>query len=590
MIDPRLTRIFVLPILAVLVLAAFSVQDRPRALRTFQAPDAFNGTETYTELNRLAAAYPSRAAGSTADRDAADEIERRFADAGLHTESWSAAVRGAGGERVDAEQISGTSDGPGDGTIYVIAPRDSVHAGARAELTATATLLQLAAVLGRRRLEHPVTLISVSGTPGQAAYRDLARRLAAEQPSPRAIVVLGTLGTRDYLAPVTGLSDGPQFASQRLRRTLEEAIASQRSVGASKVSAAGQLVRLAAPVTTGGQGPLLRAGLPAILFSTTGDRVASQQATPTPERLQADGRALLRSIIAIDNAGPIDLRPGGRIRAADGVIPSWALRVIVLALLVPPALLVIDGFARARRERQRVGRWVLWTLLLGLPQLLGIGAVAGAAHAGWLGSPGGPIDPALWSGDLTPLVIFALAAAAAHLLLRPLVLLALGLRGMRSASPGAPLGFAVMLVATALATWAVNPAAAALMVPAVVLWPVVLDSGMRPARGWGLLVVLLGMAPLVLLLENVVTRYPLGDASSALSWFVMLLGACDVGLFPQLWFASLSGCCLAALLLAWHGRSVDPGDAEVTVRGPVTYAGPGSLGGVDSAFDRGVAR
>ncbi|MEH3053316.1 MAG: hypothetical protein PGN13_04800 [Patulibacter minatonensis] len=586
MIDPRLTRIFVLPILAVLVLAAFSVQDRPRGLRTFQAPDAFIGSDARAALNRFAINYPARPTGGPADADAGREIARSFREAGLAPDTWTATVRTERGARQQAIQVSGRSDGPGSGTIVVVAARDSVHAGSRAELTGTAALLQLAAVLGKRRLEHPVELISVSGTPGQAAYRDLADRLASGDEPVRAVIVLGTLGTRDYLAPVSGLSDGPQFASQRLRRTLEDAIAQQRSVGDSRVSAAGQIVRLAAPMTTGGQGPLLRAGLPAILFSTTGDRVAPPEAQVSEDRLQADGRALLRAIIAIDNAGPIDLRPEGQIRAGDGVIPGWALRAIVLALLVLATLLVVDGVARAGRSRVRVGRWVLWTGLLALPQLLGIGAVAAAARVGWIGVPGGPIDPGLWNGDVTPLAIFTITALLGHIALRPLVLLALGLRGMRSQSQGAPLGLSVVLVITALATWVVNPAAAALMVPAVVLWPVVLDSGMRPPRGWGLVVVLAAMAPLLLLMENLLTRYPLGDATSALSWFAVLLGASDVGLFPQLWFAALSGCCIAAVLLARHGRGIDPGDGDVTTRGPVSYAGPGSLGGVPSAFEK----
>ena len=58
---------FVLPILAVLVLAAFSVQDPPRGLRTFQAPDAFSGAEAYTLLNLFATNYPARPTGGPAD-------------------------------------------------------------------------------------------------------------------------------------------------------------------------------------------------------------------------------------------------------------------------------------------------------------------------------------------------------------------------------------------------------------------------------------------------------------------------------------------------------------------------------------------
>lgn len=347
-----------------------------------------------------------------------------------------------------------------------------------------------------------------------------------------------------------------------------------------------QLVRLAAPVTTGGQGPLLREGLPAILFSTSGDRVPPADARPTEERLEADGRALLQSVIAIDNSAAVGLEPELRLAVADGIIPGWALRAIVLALLIPTGLLIVDGLARARRERQRVGRWVVWTLLFCLPQLLGILAVGLAARAGWVKLPGGPIDPALWSGEITPLAIFVVVTALGHLVIRPLLLFALGLKGKPSSGPGAPLALALVLEVSALLTWFVNPAAAAVMVPAVLLWPVVLDAGMRPGRVTAVLGVLLGLLPLLVLLQNLLTRYPLGDLSSSASWFVALLGAGDVGLFAQLWFAVLTGLSIGALLLARHGRYADPGDAEVTVRGPVSYAGPGSLGGVDSALDR----
>ncbi|MDO9356516.1 MAG: hypothetical protein Q7T55_22655, partial [Solirubrobacteraceae bacterium] len=427
-----------------------------------------------------------------------------------------------------------------------------------------------------------------SGTIGQAGFRDLVKQLGNDERPVRAVIVVGTVGTTDLLTPVVPFSNGPELASLRLRSTLIEALRDERVVGDARPGALAQLVRLAAPVTTGGQGPLLRSGYPAILFSTTGDRVPPEDLRPTAERMETDGRALLRSIIAIDNAGPVDLRPEQRLAAGDGTIPGWAIRAIVLALLVPPILLVIDGLARARRERQRVGRWVLWTLLLALPQMLGIGAVALGDAAGWIKLPGGPIDPAMWNADVTPLAVFVIFVAIGHLAVRPLVLAVFGLRGQRSAVPGAPLGLSVVLLGTALCTWAINPAAAAMMVPAVLLWPVLLDTAMRPPRGWALAVVFLGVLPLLLLLENLLTRYPLGDVTSASSWFVALLGSGDIGLFPQLWFTLLSGCCIAAFLIGRHGRSTDVGDAEVTVRGPVSYAGPGSLGGTDSALDRGV--
>jgi hypothetical protein len=586
-IDPRLTRIFVLPILAVVVLAAFSVGDRPNALRTFQAPDAYDGAVAMADVNRLITGYPSRPAGGAADRDAADEIAGRFKTDGLDVDTDTITARAPDGTSGDATQVYATRPGAGEGAIVVAAARDSIRPGSRAELTGTATLLELSNLLGKRRVSHPIVLASVSGTVGQLGYRALVKHVQAMDAPVRAIIVIGTVGTPDLSPPVVGFSNGPELASLRLRRTIEEAIRAQRPLGDARAGAAAQLVRLAAPVTTGGQGPLLRAGLPAILFSTSGDRVAPSDALPTAQRMEADGRAVLTSIIAIDNAGSVDLGPQQRLTAGDGTIPGWAIRAIVLVLLVAPGLLVIDGLARARRERQRVGRWMLWTALFAVPQLLAIGVVALANGAGWIDLPGGPIDPAVWDGDITPLAIFVGVTLVGQLALRPLILIALGLRGRRSNVPGAPLGLAVVLLVTAFATWVVNPAAAAMMVPAALIWPVILDTGMRPPKGWALLGVLVGLAPLLLLAENLLTRYPLGDASSAGSWFVALLSDGGIGLFPQLWFTVLMGCSIGALLLARHGRSTDPGDAEVTVRGPVTYAGPGSLGGTDSALDRG---
>lgn len=556
MIDPRLTRLLFVPVLAVLVLVAFSVQDLQRGLRTFESPEAFSGAQTRTEVNRLIASYPSRPAGSGADADLATAVEARFRTAGLAVDRWESRVRTARGAGVDAVQIQGTTQGVRDGATVLIATRDSVNAGSAAELTGTAMLLQMADVLSKRPMEHPVQLISTSGTPGQAAARALVSRLASQDPAPRAIIVLGTVGTRDLLSPVTVSSSGPQLANLRLRRTLETALSTQRSVGTTQPGALGQLARLAAPVTTGGQGPLLRAGLPAILFSTTGDRLPPVELLPSDVRLTADGRALLSTLIAIDNAGPIDLAPEQQVRLGEGAISGLAMRAIGLALLLPPLLLVFDGLARAQRARQRVWRWVLWTGLLILPQLLGVTAVAWAARAGWLPLLGGPIDPALWTGDVTPLAIFVIMMVLGHALIRRVALLAAGLGTMQSASPAAPLGLSAVLVVSAAVTWVFNPFAALLMVPAVYLWPVVLDVQFRPRRNWAVGVVAAGALPLLLVLIGLLTRYPVGDITGALSWFIAFAGASDIGLIPQLWLCIMAGCTIGAFAIARHGQGV----------------------------------
>ena len=56
------------PFLFALVIAGFSLVERPRALVTTLAPDAFEGTRALAELRELAAKYPDRAPGSGAGR------------------------------------------------------------------------------------------------------------------------------------------------------------------------------------------------------------------------------------------------------------------------------------------------------------------------------------------------------------------------------------------------------------------------------------------------------------------------------------------------------------------------------------------
>jgi hypothetical protein len=68
---------------------------------------------------------------------------------------------------------------------------------------------------------------------------------------------------------------------------------------------------------------------------------------------------------------------------------------------------------------------------------------------------------------------------------------------------------------------------------------------------------------------------------------VLLLAGHAVGLVAVLEWSVFLGCGVvvsSVLLLA--SRQPRPEQAPVTVRGPVSYAGPGSLGGTESALRR----
>jgi hypothetical protein len=48
----------------------------------------------------------------------------------------------------------------------------------------------------------------------------------------------------------------------------------------------------------------------------------------------------------------------------------------------------------------------------------------------------------------------------------------------------------------------------------------------------------------------------------------------------------LLGCLASTLAIVWARGKAEPAPAEPTTRGPMTYAGPGSLGGTKSALRR----
>ena len=64
---PRITRALVGALLA-LVVAAFSLVDRPRPLQTTLAPDAFDGPRAFSTLQRLAGRFPDDLSGGEQQR------------------------------------------------------------------------------------------------------------------------------------------------------------------------------------------------------------------------------------------------------------------------------------------------------------------------------------------------------------------------------------------------------------------------------------------------------------------------------------------------------------------------------------------
>ena len=181
----------------------------------------------------------------------------------------------------------------------------------------------------------------------------------------------------------------------------------------------------------------------------------------------------------------------------------------------------------------------------------------------------------------------SLLALLAAVVLFPRIVRALRIpRGPLPAAGG--IAFMLVLDVAAVLTWVANPFAALLMVPAVHLWLIVAAPELRPRRGWvGMGIVLLGVCAPALVMLYYANQFGGGFASL---WTVMLLvagGHIGPGTL-LLWSVSL-GCVAVAALAALSGRRAPhprEAPAAISIRGPLSYAGPGSLGGTESALRR----
>lgn len=605
MLDPRIYRASFLPVLIALLVVAFALQDRPRPIGTTIAPDAFVGSAARARLNDLVRAFPDRRPGSLGDEALARRVATSLRDA-------LQPAGGAGGASVVQEQrfrgrtIDGTHDltnviatrpgSPGPG-IVVVAHRDAAHRGAKAELSGTAVLLELARIAGSGRLRRTITFVSTTGGSGGAAG---ARAAASRLPRPLdAVIVLGDMASVNTSRPlVVPYSAGRGVAPVQLRRTLEAAVRSEAHVDPGGARAAVQWARQAFPLTVGEQGAFLRAGLPAVLVSASGERGPAADAPVSDARLEGFGRAVLRAIFALDNGPTIGGGPHPVLQTARKTLPSGAIRLLGGALLLPVLLVTVDGFARARRRREPVGRRLAWVLGSVLPFLLAAAAAVVLALVGLIDPaprmavPAGALAPG--GAGLAAGIALFLVFVLGWLLVRPLVLRVAGVTDTTGGTgPGAAapaIATLLVLCLTALAVWVVNPFAAVLLAPAAHLWLLALSPDWHWPRPVRLLAVLAGLLPFagVVLLDVGALGYSMTEA---LWQAVLLIAGGDVGPVTWLLWGTIAGCAVCAAIVALHPAEgpVDrppPGQPTGSVRGPGGYVGPGSLGAVSSGHRR----
>jgi hypothetical protein len=298
----------------------------------------------------------------------------------------------------------------------------------------------------------------------------------------------------------------------------------------------------------------------------------------------------LRTVTAIDAA------PGGEAFGSSpaglvtmrNVLPDWAVRLLVGTLLLPAFLTALDGFFRVRRRGLAVGPWFAWLAAVGLPVLLAWAWVRALGLTSALDVPDAPVLPlqALERSGVLALASVALVLALGWFGIRPLILARAGRRGSPAAGSLAGAMGAVLCVLAAI-VWAANPYAAALLLPATHLW-LFASAPQTRLSGWaGVAAVVIGLLPFALL--AVAYGQALALNPLELAWMT-LLGAASGQLSVAAAFvaATVLACAVAVVVIMRTRRraAADVGPEPLRTRGPVTYAGPGSLGGTESALRR----
>jgi hypothetical protein len=590
------------------------LSPRPAGFGSVLAPDAFEGTRASAELGSLAAEFPDRLPGSAGDRALAARVARVLeglggtAGGGFMVRTRHFAAQTIDGRRTLTTVMAQRPGSTGASPIVILAHRDAAARGSRAELSPTVALLELARVFAARETKRTIVLVSTSGgSGGDAGAADfVAHELSLHGPtgwvgansgagargSFDASIVLGDLAGVPSAEPVVvPFSDGFGSAPLQLQRTVDAAIGQETGSDPGAPSLVSQLAHLAFPFAVGEEGVLNAGGDPAVLVQVSGERGPAAHEPVSALQLETFGRAIVRAIDALDGAPDVSSSMQTGLLAQRQVIPEWSLRLLVGTLLLGPLLLVADGFARLRRRREPVGSCTLWVLSCALPFLL---TALFASALGWLGAlPATPRVPVLPSalpldGSAAKAIVASALVLSLAWLVRPALMRRLA-PGARPDSDAAGASILLVLVAVCLLAWIANPFVALLLLPALYLWLFLVSPELRARRGAAPALVAIGLAPIILLVAFYAEELGLGPGQVAWTTILLLAGGHIGVLAAALWSVTF-GCAVAAAVFTHKAPAALPvslpDGAQITIRGPLTYAGPGSLGGTESALRR----
>ncbi len=511
-----------------LLVAAFTV-GRPDELPPSSLPPAFDQQAAVEATRELAISHPFRAAGSDEADAAADWVAERMRSYGFRVQRdrFEADVPGVGRRRL--QNVYAVAPGRSGETLVVMAHRDNldISPAANDNASGTGALLELARGYGLRSQQaalnptHTIVFLSTDGgaVGGLGAVRFLERSRYRDRLE--AVLNLAAIGgERPLRLELAG--DRPRSPDPTLVQTAAARV--QERIGAEprRTSALGQLIDLAFPFTLYEQGPFVGHGVPALTL-TSADERPPRPATDTVDALvgqrigQAGGAA--EGIIgSLDEGVALPGSTATYIYLGPRMIRGWAIKLVLIAALLPFLLATVDLFARCRRRhiplapalrsyRSRLGFW-LWT-----GAVFGVLALLGAWGDG---APRPPSPDTEFSGDypLLALGVLGLLTAAGWLVTRERLLP----RRRVSAEEELAGQTAALLTlgVVALLIVATNPFALIFVLPSLHAW--LWLPQVRHHRLWVRAAVLaLGLTGPLLLLASFAWRFDLGvDAPSYL--------------------------------------------------------------------------
>jgi hypothetical protein len=561
-----------------LLIAAFTV-GRPEELPPATLPPAFDQQAAVEAARELALQYPRRPPGGDDANRAADWIAERFRSYGfdVQRDRFEASIPGEGS--VPLQNVYAVAPGRSRETLVVMAHRDNlgVSPAANDNASGTGALLELARGYGLRADNaavtpaHTIVFLSTDG----GAYGGLgAERFVQRSPyrnRMEAVLNLTAIGgSRQLRVDIAG--DRPRSPDAAFVQTVADRVEQRTGLEPRRSSALGQLIDLAFPFSLYEQAPFVGRGVPAVTL-TTADERPPRPATDTlgalvERRIGQTGAAAEGILGALDEGVALPGSTATYVWLGPRVIRGWAVKLVLIAALLPFLLTAVDLFARCRRRRIQLApalrsyrsRLAFW---LWAGAVFGVLAVFGAWGDGAARPPSPYTDfagnaPVFALGVLAALALAGWFVARERLLPRRRVTAEEEVAGQTAAL--------LALSVVALLTVATNPFALIFVLPSLHAWLWLPQVRYRPL--WLRAVVLAaGLLGPLLLLGSLAWRFELGAEAP---WYAVQLVALGYVPLPSILIGLAWLAAAGQLAAVSAGRYAPyPSARERPPRGPV---------------------